>query len=254
MFEGEVGSQRWTNPQVVKGKFWFRLPLVAGPGIIVTTALLLALTRPGTVQAQVPPGSQPVGRPAAGAVPFVGHGAYFSAETHRSPVIDPQVFVKDDAAAEGTGPQDIMHVAGLRPARIDDVPEAVLYNAAGDSLGFTVDKWFGASGTAAIEAAPGGGIQLTLTFKRLVAFGVYSLFRETFGPDGQTFVPIDGDGTTNSFTASVDGSAIVQMTSPIRFTHADAIVLVLHSDAQGHGVSRGLIGINAHEQLIARLP
>src|ERR1700693_2034284 len=80
-------------------------------------------------------------------LPFVGHGAFFSPETNRSPAIDPQVFVKDVSAAEGTGPQNIAHGAGLRPARIDQSPELVLYKARGDSLGFTLDRWLAASGT-----------------------------------------------------------------------------------------------------------
>jgi hypothetical protein len=221
--------------------------------VVITLSTLVA------VRAQTPAGPRPMPPGVAGpaarqSLSFVTHAAFFSEETHRSPAIDPQVFVKDDAAAEGTGPQNIMHVAGLRSARVDDAPEAKLYNAAGDSLGFTLDKWFGASGSVDIDAVAGGGTRLTLTFKRLIAFGVYSLFRATFSADGQTYVPVDGDGTTNSFTASVDGGAIIVMTSPVRLSHSDAILLVLHSDSQEHGVSRGLIGINAHEQLIARMP
>jgi len=214
----------------------------------------MALSSLLAVRAQPPPPPGAPAPPARQTLSFVTHAAFFSADAHRLPAIDPQVFVKDDAAAEGTGPQSIMHVAGLRTARMDDVPEAALFNAAGDALGFTVEKWFAASGTVDMDAIPGGGVRLTLTFKRLIAFGVYSLFREAFSPDGQTFYPIDGDGSSNSFTASVDGGAIIVMSSPVRLTHNDAIVLVLHSDSQEHGVSRGLIGINAHEQLIARMP
>ena len=35
---------------------------------------------------------------------------------------------------------------------------------------------------------------------------------------------------------------------------ANAVLLVYHSDRKTHGPSRGRIGINAHHQLIARLP
>ena len=188
-------------------------------------------------------------------LPFVGHGAFFSQETNRSPAIDPQVFVKDVSAAEGTGPQNIAHAAGLRPARLDDSPELVLYNANGDSLGFTLDRWLAASGTLSIDAQPGGPTRLSMSFRKLIPFGVYSIFRATFSPDGTTFVPIDGDGTTNTFTSAVDGSANFSVTMPAgRLSHANAIVLILHSDSQEHGVTRGLIGLNAHHQLIVRIP
>lgn len=216
--------------------------------VLAGVALGILLSALATVRAQA------VLEPQPPPLTFITHAAFFSEETHRSPAVDPEVFVKNDAASEGTGPENIMHVAGLRPAQVDDIPELVVYNAAGDSLGLTLDKWLGASGT--LEVGPGttGGTRFTMTFKHLVAFGVYSLFRETFSRDGQTFVPIDGDGTENSFTASVEGGAIIVMTSPVLLSHTDAIVLVLHSDSQEHGISRGLIGINAHEQLIARMP
>jgi hypothetical protein len=202
-------------------------------------------------RAQVtPPPAQPNLRQT---VPFVTHAAFFSQETRRSPAIDPQVFVKDDAAAEGTGPENIAHTAGLRPARVDDLREVVVYNAKGDSLGFTLERWFGASGSVDIDPQPNGNSRLTLKCQKLVAFGVYSVFRIAFSPDGASFKPIDGDGTTNSFTATVDGNANVVMSSPDALVRGNAIVLILHSDSQEHGVSRGEIGVTAHQQLIARL-
>ncbi|MBC5810324.1 MAG: hypothetical protein GIW95_05675 [Candidatus Eremiobacteraeota bacterium] len=187
------------------------------------------------------------------ALVFVTHAAFFSQETRRSPAIDPQAFVRDDAAAEGTGPQNIAHVAGLRTARIDDLPESVAYTAKRDSLGFTVQKWFGANGMVELASGTGGATRATFSFKKLIAFGVYSLFRINFSPDGATFLPFDGDGTTNTFTASVDGTAAMVMTSPDALPRGSAIVLIYHSDAQEHGTSRGEIGVSAHHQLIVRL-
>lgn len=219
--------------------------LVAGPAVRAQTAPPLPL--------------QPAARQS---LSFVGHGAYFSQETKRTPAIDPQVFVKDESSAEGTGPQNIAHAAGVRPARLDDSPELVLYNANGDSLGFTLGKWLpvagpgadGASGTVDIDAQPSGATRLTMSFRKLIAFGVYSVFRATYSPDGTTFVPVDGDGTTNTFTSAVDGSADAVVSTPNRLSHANAIVLVLHSDSQEHGVSRGVAGVTAHHQLIVRIP
>jgi hypothetical protein len=229
---------------------------------LLGAALAAFLVAGPPVRAQTAP-PLPV-QPAAArqTLPFVGHGVYFSLETKRAPAIDPQVFVKDESSAEGTGPQGIAHAAGLRPARLDDSPELVLYNANGDSLGFTLAKWLpvsppgvdGASGTVDLDLQANGATRLTMSFRKLIAFGVYSVFRATFSPDGTTFVPIDADGTTNTFTSAVDGSADLVISTPARLTHANAIVLVLHSDSQEHGISRGLIGVNAHHQLIARLP
>ena len=170
--------------------------------------------------------------------------------------------MKDESSAEGTGPQNIAHAAGLRPARLDDAPELELYNANGDSLGFSLAKWLpagssgpdGASGTVDIDAQPNGAMRLTMSFSKLIAFGVYSIFRATFSPDGTTFVPIDGDGTGDTFTSAVDGSADIVVSTSSRLTHQNAIVLVLHSDSQEHGVSRGIVGVTAHQQLISRIP
>jgi hypothetical protein len=44
----------------------------------------------------------------------------------------------------------------------------------------------------------------------------------------------------------------VSITLPDFPTHANAVLLVYHSDGQTHGLERGRIGIDAHHQLIAR--
>jgi hypothetical protein len=221
---------------------------------VVSSAALLILLLAGAprgawAQAPVQPAA------ARQTLAFVTHAAFFSQETHRTPSIDPQIFVREDSAAEGTGPQNIEHVAGVRPARLDDAPELVAYDAKGNSLGFTLGKWFAASGTA--ELAPGptaASTRVSLAFTKLIPFGVYSLFRIAFSPDGATFRPLDGDGTTNNFTAAADGSASPVVTTSDPLQRGDAIVLVYHADALQHGASRGTIGLDAHHQLIVRLP
>src|SRR5258707_7195266 len=50
-----------------------------------------------------------------------------------------------------------------------------------------------------------------------------------------------------------DGSAKVSMTLPDFPIHANAVLLIYHSDGQTHGLERGRIGIDAHHQLIARM-
>ena len=84
--------------------------------------------------------------------------------------------------------------------------------------------------------------------------GRYSLFENHFGAAGATFTPLDGAGTANSFTASSDGTAQAELTIPGAITHAEGILLVYHSDGTDHGMLRGEIGVNAHHQLIVRVP
>jgi hypothetical protein len=203
--------------------------------------------------AQMTPGSAPAPAPGRQDLTFVTHASFFSQETHRTPAIDPQVFVRDNAGLAGTGPQNIDHVAGIRPARLDDSSWNVAYNAHEESLEFTLAKWFGATGSAEI-APQGAGNRVTLAFEKLIPFGMYSVFRVTFSSDGTTFKPLDGDGTADSFTAGADGGGKIVIDTPTPLQHDEAIVLVYHSDSQNHGASRGTIGVTAHHQLIARLP
>jgi hypothetical protein len=194
------------------------------------------------------------GPAAAAETPFTTHATFYSQEAKRATVVDPQIFIADPAAPASAGPQNIEHIAGFRPARLEDTPEAVASNAAGDSLGFSLGKWFGAGGSADIVTLPTGNDRVTLTFAHLIAFGHYSLFEVTFTPDGATFAPLDGDGTQNNFDATVDGNATVAVAVPHHLEPGSAIVLVYHSDDVDHGVSRGQIGRDAHHQLALRIP
>jgi hypothetical protein len=205
------------------------------------------------VRAQMAPGTPPAPAAARQSLTFVTHASFFSQETHRTPAIDPEVFVRDNAGLAGVGPQNIEHVAGIRPARLDDSGWNVVYNADAESLEFTLAKWFGATGSADV-APQGAGDRVTLAFEKLIPFGVYSVFRVTFSSDGTTFKPLDGDGTADSFTAGAEGGGKIVIDTPTPLQHAEAIVLVYHSDSQNHGASRGKIGVNAHHQLIAPLP
>jgi hypothetical protein len=84
--------------------------------------------------------------------------------------------------------------------------------------------------------------------------GRYSLFENHFSSSGVTFTPLDATGKTNSFTASADGTAKLTVISPGLITHAEGVLLVYHSDGVDHGMERGQIGVNAHHQLIMRIP
>src|SRR5215472_6135376 len=50
---------------------------------------------------------------------FTIHAAFFSSETKQPKIVDPQVFVQDPASPAATGPQNIQHIVGVRPALIE---------------------------------------------------------------------------------------------------------------------------------------
>jgi hypothetical protein len=214
--------------------------------LVSSAALLLALLAsavPAPAQTQAPE-----------SLDFVSHAQFFSLATHRSPVIDPQIFIKQEGVPPATGPQSIERVAGVRPAQADDVPELPVYNAQGKALGFSLGNWFGAAGSVSFASLSTGGQRITAKFLKLLPFGTYSLFRITFTPAGAVFTPLDGAGTSNSFTSGAEGGANVAVVTNQPLAPGDAIVLVYHSDGRQHGDSRGEIGVTAHQQLIVRLP
>jgi hypothetical protein len=179
------------------------------------------------------------------------HAAFFSAETKQPKPIDPQVFVRDAKAQAATGPQNIKHAAGFRPALISESAKTALFNADGKPLGFTLGKWLGARGNVQVAA---DGQTVTVRLSGLQPKGTYSLFENHFDQQPIGFTPLDGSGKTNTFTAKADGKATVTVKVPEGMTHANAVLLVYHSDHQAHGESRGEIGVNAHHELIARIP
>ena len=184
---------------------------------------------------------------------FLTHAAFFSVESKPANLIDPQVFVRDPDAPAATGPQGIPHVAGYRNALGVDNPTLDIENARGAPLHMTLAQWFGARGT--VKLMPSGGDTMAkFSFEELVPNGHYSLFENHFSPTGVTFTPADGTATTNSFTATANGTARIELRVPGAVTHAEALLLVYHSDGMDHGMQRGALGVNAHHQLITRVP
>lgn len=184
---------------------------------------------------------------------FVTHAAFFSNEMKVTPALDPQVFLKENNAPEQIGPQQIKHVAGFRNLHVDDQPATELFSSIGKKLRLTAGNWLGAKGDATITPE-GGGADIVATFSGLKPHGVYSLFENHFDTKPIGFTPLDGAGKTNSFVANKKGEATIQVHSPEMLTHANAILLVYHSDSKPHGSDRGTIGVNAFHHLIARLP
>ncbi|HKX18930.1 MAG TPA: hypothetical protein VJT33_13040 [bacterium] len=186
---------------------------------------------------------------------FEGHGAFFSSETHQPVTIDPQIFVQAPGAPGALGPQGILHAAGVVPAPLSAPPDTPLYNADGNLLGTTLGRWLGAAGTGIVE--PAGDLvhadRVSVTFTGLVPGGLYTLFKVTFQPSGNTFAPLDGSGVRHNFVALTDGTARATVLTPAPLTDSNAVVLVYHSDGRTHAMSRGTPGVTAHPQLIARV-
>ena len=160
----------------------------------------------------------------------------------------------DPKAEAGIGPQNIAHAAKFRPAIVSSDPATPVYTAKGVPLGFTLGSWLGAKGNASIMLATGGAAEITVEFTGLRPRGVYSLFENHFDQKPIGFTPLDGKGSANSFTADAKGSAKITVRAPQALTNVNAVLLVYHSDGQSHGESRGEIGVNAHHQLIAKIP
>lgn len=187
-------------------------------------------------------------------LPFETHAAYFSREVASSTVVDPQVFVLDKNAHAERRWQGIEHVAGERNAQADDPPGSEIYNATGAPLGMTLEQWLHAGGSVTLAARGDGGEDVTVVLHGLKPGGRFSLFETHFDQTPFGFTPADGTGTGNSFTADANGSASVTLSAPEQMTHANAVLVVYHSDNQAHGNERGSLGETAHHQLIARLP
>jgi hypothetical protein len=185
---------------------------------------------------------------------FINGGAFFSRTEKTERAIDPHMFVYDGIVAVGTGPQHIEHIAGLRNARLDDAPLSPVYNAQGMALGLTLRKWLAARGVLETQTQANGRTRLIASFKHLVPFGTYSLFAKSSSADGgKTVRPLDADGSASSFDARADGSAMIALETSLHPGGDTTIVLVYHSDGREHGVSRGQLGVSAHEQLAAHL-
>jgi len=185
---------------------------------------------------------------------FATHAAFFSNETNQPAVVDPQVFVADPAVAAATGPQNIMHVSGYRPARAtSDAPSVSLFTAQGIPLRFTLGEWLGASGTGTVVCTNGAAAAIN-QFSGLIPGGVYQLFRNQFTPQGPKRSPFGKpDASDSVFTASKDGTAVVTSTLPFCPDPTDGVLLSYHSDSTVHGPLGGDIGINIHNQLLIRV-
>jgi hypothetical protein len=188
----------------------------------------------------------------AAAVLLALASATFQPVTAATTAQPPQVFVRDASAQAQTG--DNPHDYGIRPPGDNDSDAAVLYNAKGESIHTGLGSWRTALGTATFDPGP-KTTKVHATFLRLIPNGRYSLFvRQLAGRTGAVFTPLDLAGAQNSFTASGQGTADVTIDSPLEMPAGSQLVLVYHSDGADHQSSIGVLGLNAHPQLITRVP
>jgi len=185
---------------------------------------------------------------------FLTHAAFFSTETKQLAVIDPQVFVADPTVPAGTGPQNIPHIAGYRPARVDTDPATVpTFTAQGTPLPFTLGAWLDATGSGTLTCNGNTAVGYH-TFRGLVPGGVYQLFRNQFTPQGAMRSPFGkGDASDSVFTAGKDGTFMVVSVLPFCPAPTDGVLLSFHSDGMVHGALGGQTGVNLHNQLLVRV-
>jgi hypothetical protein len=164
-----------------------------------------------------------------------------------------QVFVHDNSAQAQPG--DGGHNWGLRPPTSNDPETAPLYNARGESLKSLLGIWRTADGSASFETAPQGATRVRMSFRGLVPNGRYSLFvRQRAVRMDPVFTPLDLVGTQNSFTADQQGNAEAAVVTPLQLPTGAQLVAFYHSDGIDHQSSLGNPGVNAHAQLILRVP
>jgi len=250
-----LGSNQFCNGSFCTGFHFVRCGGgSSGASVVIVAPPAVGAAPPAAVTA--PPTAAP---PKSGtgqySLTFITYAAFFTSNTQQPKPVDPQVFVSDSSSPAAKGLQNIQHVAGVRPAYIDqDAKTTALANANANPLLFDLGTWLGATGVVTISPSAGGQAKISAKFTKLLPGGYYSLFENHFDQQPVTFTPLDGAGKDNNFTASKSGSAQVNLTAPQMLTHANAVLLVYHSDKTFHGEQLGGIGVNAHYQLIARVP
>lgn len=131
----------------------------------------------------------------------------------------------------------------------------------GESLGFTLEQWLAATG-AGTYTVDGDSAKLSLSFQKLVANGVYTVWcsRLTLPPNVNIVDYPCGaaDGSENSFTADASGNGSFTLTLPPLAVSSKETVTVIalayHSDGKTYGGSPGDFGLVSHVQLAFLMP
>ena len=166
-----------------------------------------------------------------------------------------QVFVHDASAPAVPFKDGAGHDAGLRPPAQTDSTAAPLFTAHGDAITTTLAGWRAANGSVTLTPTGDGSTKVSATFAGLVPKGRYSLFlRQLAGRSGFVFTPVDLTGAADGFLADEQGNGTMQALAPFAIPSGAQLVLIFHSDGVDHQSSAGNPGVNAHAQLITRVP
>ena len=179
--------------------------------------------------------------------------AQFQPVTPQTTAQTQQVYVHDASAPAASGAEP--HDAGLRPVNANDSPLVQLYSAKNVALNVTLQGWSAATGTVTTTDDGNGGTRVHASFANLIPLGHYSLFlRGLAGRTGAVLMPVDISGAAANFIASPDGGAVFDVDSPAAIPTGAQLVVIFHSDQKDHQSSMGVPGVNAHAQLITRVP
>ena len=182
---------------------------------------------------------------------FMTHAAFFADATGGNAPVDPHVFVKDPAAAQGAGPEGVVHAASFRPEnQASDDHTSPLYNANGKPLGFNIGQWLNVAGTVDVDSS-GTGDRLHFGFTGLVQSGHYDLYR--LNPATGALFPLDGAGNGNGFVATPLGTADLYVTAPVHVTTFDRVLLIYNSDGLDHPSQPGAFGVDSHVEMVLRV-
>ena len=163
-----------------------------------------------------------------------------------------QVFVRDTSSQAQPGENG--HVWGLRAPSDADADSAPLMNARGEPIRTVLGVWRTSDGSASIDPTP-QGTKVHAVFHHLLPSARYSVFlRQLAGRTGAVLTPLDLVGTQNNFSADAQGNAELALTSPLEMPSGTQILLIYHSDGVDHQSSVGNPSVNAHAQLITRVP
>jgi hypothetical protein len=128
-------------------------------------------------------------------------------------------------------------------------PNAIAFRP-GDATarGVTKAAWSSASGTWQ-SSTEDGVLSTRASFNGLVPNGHYSLFSHHTAGKSTVIAPLDRSGTTNSFIAGPDGSAVSTVTVSQALVAGDEVWLVYHADGADHPMTIGKLGTDAFIQL-----
>jgi hypothetical protein len=217
-------------------------------------AIFVALATVGILAACTPKPT-PAPTPVAHVATYQLHATYFSQASGLSVVIDPEMFEEAMGNPPGIGSEGISHAKDIRPVLANAAAGTALLSSRAAVLGITLGQWQKAAGTVTFTCV-NGSEKATSRLTGLIPNAQYSAFVvHTDAAGTASYTPWgNSDGTNNNFSADADGIANSTDTVSGCLGKSDAIAIIWHSDGEPHGTTPGVLGVSAHDNLIAPLP